>query len=432
MGTILLKNGLVVTPQTVVRTDIVLRDGKIELGADKASCEKVVDITGKYVVPGFVDIHFHGYSLFDFTVGRYDPETETFDNSSTAYEQGFDMLRRKLARFGVTGFFVATFAASIKTLRHCYTRLAEYLSNKAGDDTAGARLLGGMLEGTFVNPDMAGALNPRYIFEPSREVFDSIEDGDMIRMANVVPDFGPASRNLTEYLTKKGIVVGFGHSNATCNQVANAIKAGLKYTMHFMNGPVGTSYKPFGGGGAVEAVLKFDELYAEQICDGFHVNPAYVRDAIERKGADRIVGITDCMFVAGTDLTEFKSGGIRGAVSENGSYLRVVDKVDALFGSKLTMNTGFANMLSWLTIDMQGIWKRIHKALGLDEALVACASIFSSNPCRLTGLDKEGFGSIVAGAKADLCVLDVAGSPGDYKVTVESTIVDGNTVYSAE
>jgi predicted amidohydrolase YtcJ len=60
------------------------------------------------------------------------------------------------------------------------------------------------------------------------------------------------------------------------------------------------------------------------------------------------------------------------------------------------------------------------------------AKILSTNPCALTGLDKEGYGSIADGAKADLCVLDVIGSPGDYKVIVESTIVDGNIVYSAK
>ena len=210
-----------------------------------------------------------------------------------------------------------------------------------------------------------------------------------------------------------------------------ATKVGLKYFIHLTNGPTGGSYKPFNGGGAIEAVLKSDELYAEQILDGYHVNPAYVRDILKRKGAERIIGITDCLFAAGSQVKQFTSGGIRGALSEDGKYFQVVDKANTLFSSNLTMNRGFGNLLNWLTMDMQGIWNRLHNALEFEQALVMITKIFSTNPCLLTGLDKQGYGSIDDGAKADLCVLDITGSQGSFKVTVESTIVDGRIVYSA-
>jgi N-acetylglucosamine-6-phosphate deacetylase len=248
----------------------------------------------------------------------------------------------------------------------------------------------------------------------------------------VVPDFGRPSYELTEYLTGKGIVVGAGHSNATCEQIMEAARAGLKYFIHLTNGPTGGSYKPFNGGGAIEAVLKSDELYAEQILDGYHVNPAYIRDILKRKGADKIVGITDSLFAAGSQVKQFTSGGIRGALSEDGKYFQVVDKANTLFSSNLTMDRGFGNLLNWLTIDMEGIWNRQHNPLEFEEALVTVAKILSTNPCVLTGLDKEGYGSIADGAKADLCVLEVIGSAGNFKVMVESTIVNGNIVYSTK
>ena len=125
----------------------------------------------------------------------------------------------------------------------------------------------------FINPEMPGAQNPKFIFEPSRKIFDSIEDNSVIKMVNVVPDFGSKSCELTEYLTTKGIVVGAGHVAASCDQWENAIKAGLKYCIHFTNGPTGGSYKVFNGGGSIEAVLKFDEIYSELMLDGYHINP---------------------------------------------------------------------------------------------------------------------------------------------------------------
>ncbi len=430
MKTILLKGGFVVTPHGVEHTDITLRNGRIELVAGKDDCDEIVDITGKYVVPGFVDIHFHGYNLFEFTSGLYDPKAETFDNSTSAYEYGLNMLSTTLAGFGVTGFYVGTWASSIENLKNCFAQLYRYLNKP--ETQPGARIFGGLLEGSFINPQMAGAQNPDYVLEFVTDSFDRIEDKGTIKLANVVPDFGRASYELTEYLTDKDIVIGAGHCNATCEQITEATRAGLKYFIHFTNGPTGGSYKPFHGGGAIEAVLKSEELYAEQILDGYHVNPAYVRDILRRKGTDRIIGVTDCLFAAGSDVRQFTGGGIRGAISENGKYFQVVDKPGTLFSSNLTMNRGFANLLNWLTIDMQGIWNRLHDVLQLDQALVTAAKILSTNPCVLTRLDKKGYGSILDGAKADLCVLDITGSPGNYKVTVESTIINGNKAYSAQ
>jgi N-acetylglucosamine-6-phosphate deacetylase len=397
MKTIRLKGGFIVTPDGVERTEVIIRDGRIEFTAENNNYDEVIDVTGKYVVPGFVDIHFHGYNLFEFTSGLYEPKTETFDNSPSAYENGLGHLHH-------------------------------YLSKPQAQP--GARLLGGLLEGSFINPQMAGAQNPDMVLKFVTGSFDSIDDKGTIKLANVAPDFEQASYKLTEYLTDKGIVVGAGHSNATCEHIKEAIRAGLKYFIHFTNGPTGGSYKPFHGGGAIEAVLKSDELYAEQILDGYHVNPAYVRDILTRKGPDRVIGVTDCLFVAGSDVKHFMGGGVRGVLSENGKYFQVVEKPGTLFSSNLTMNRGFTNLLNWLTTDMQGIWNRLHDALELDQALIIAAKILSTNPCVLTRMDKEGYGSIVSGAKADLCVLDIAGLPGDYKVTLEQTIVDGNTVYS--
>lgn len=429
MKTILLKGGCVVTPNSVECTDLILRDGIIEFATEKDVCDEVVDVTGKYLVPGFVDIHFHGYNLFEFTSGLYDSKTETFDNSPSVYEHGLNMLRTTLARFGVTGFYVGTWASPVENLRHCFAQLYDYLSKP--QNQPGARLFGGLLEGSFINPKMAGAQNPDMVLKFATDSFDSIADQGTIKLANVVPDFGKPSYELIEYLTNKGIVVGAGHCNATCEQIEQAVRAGLKYFIHFTNGPTGGSYKPFNGGGAIEAVLKSDELYAEQILDGYHVNPAYVRDIIKRKGPDRIIGVTDCLFVAGSEVKQFTGGGVRGALSENGKYFQVVDKPGTLFSSNLTMNRGFANLLNWLSSDMQGIWNRRHDVMKLNQALVTVTKILSTNPCALTRLDKKGYGSIVNGAKADLCVLDIDGLPGDYKVTVKQTIVDGNIVYSS-
>ncbi|MHC4124698.1 MAG: hypothetical protein ACYSSI_14070 [Planctomycetota bacterium] len=428
MEEIKLTNAYLVTEQGITKKDIVICDGLINLTKTKGHCEQTIDLNGKYILPGFVDIHFHGYNLFDFTMGKFSAKTNSFDNSETAYKAGFEMLKNTLPRFGVTSFYIATSAGSLDNLKKCYGCLAGFLQRQ--QDFSGARLFGGLLEGCFINPQMCGAQNEQYLFESSRTTFDKIKDNNSIKLVNVVPDFGKDSVELTKYLTEKGIIVGAGHTNATCDQFYDAVNAGLKYCIHFTNGPMGNSFKPFQGGGAIEAVLKCDKLYAELIADGYHVSPAYIRDIIKRKGIDKIIGVTDCIYAAGTSLENVNISGITGQVSTNKEYIEVKDKKNQLYGSNLTMDRGFENMLNWLSAEMNGIWCSKHNALNFEEALAAASKIYSGNPCALTGLKTDGFGQIADEAKADLCVLDISGSAGNYKTTVESTIVGGDIVYS--
>jgi N-acetylglucosamine-6-phosphate deacetylase len=247
---------------------------------------------------------------------------------------------------------------------------------------------------------------------------------------NVAPEFGDKSFRLAKHLSKKGIVVGAGHSKATGDEIAAAIKAGLKYFVHFLNGPTGNSYKPFDGGGAVEAVLRSDELYAEQILDGYHINPAYVRAVIQRKGIDKVIAVTDALYAAGSDLKQVDIGGTAGQVSDDGNYIYVVGKPNTLCSSTLTMDRAFENLLNWLTSDIAGIWQSVHTAHTFEEAIMMAAKACSSSPAALMGLSTQGYGTIAAGAAADMCIVDITGRSGGYKTAIEKTIVGGNIVYS--
>ena len=91
-----LKNAALVTDKGLNQTDIILIDGRIDLSAKETRCDETLDLSGKYILPGFVDTHFHGRDLFEFTLGQFNPKTQTFDNSDAAYQTGIDMLTKKL------------------------------------------------------------------------------------------------------------------------------------------------------------------------------------------------------------------------------------------------------------------------------------------------------------------------------------------------
>ncbi len=196
-----------------------------------------------------------------------------------------------------------------------------------------------------------------------------MNESGIIRLVNLVPDFGEASYRLTEYLTKKGISVGAGHTDGTYEQFRRATEAGLKYAIHFMNGPTGGSFKAFDGGGAVEAILR-EDIYAEVIMDGIHVAPWYVREALARKGIDKIMAVSDAMFSSQAQgVRDFTINGIQGRVDDSGRFVYVVGKERrTLFSSVLTLDVAFGNLLSWLTVDTPGVWTRMHPAISLEEA----------------------------------------------------------------
>ena len=57
----IVKNGTIVTGDTMYKADVYIKDGKI--GAvttdDLGDAEVVTDAEGKYVLPGFIDSHVH-------------------------------------------------------------------------------------------------------------------------------------------------------------------------------------------------------------------------------------------------------------------------------------------------------------------------------------------------------------------------------------
>lgn len=448
MTDMLITGARVVTSRGIVETDVAVRRGKIRLttaavapGSQKkmaARGEKkiggAIDARGLYLLPGFIDMHTHGYAGFDFTLGVYDVATDTFDASRERSLAALAAYVRRMPSHGVTTSFLTTMAAETRTIRERLDLLKEFLKSPP----TGTRIPGAFLEGSFISDQMLGAMNPEFVHAPDAKLFDEMNASGVIRLALVAPDYGEPALALVRHLTRRGIVAGAGHTAATGEQLVEARRAGLRYMVHFLNGPTGSSFKPFSGGGAVEGALGDDHLFVEQIADGYHIDPRYVREVLARKGFGRVVAVTDSMFAAGATggrggIKSFQVGGVFGKVSPDGKYLQVVHNPKSLFGSCLDMPTACANLLSWLTQRMGGVWTAEHPALSLDEALVGVARMTSTNPSLLTGLDKElGVGEIADGRTADLVLAELSGKPGAYTLSVRRTWIAGREVFAAK
>ncbi len=131
--------------------------------------EETVDAKGSYILPGFIEIHTHGAGLFEFTMGRYNLATREFEASEDLYAEELPRYAKRRASTGVTGLYLGTWASPIAQQQFCFRQLKKYMDSP-GNGTDGSLVLGGLLEGAFLNPKMAGAQNPEFFLKPDAAI----------------------------------------------------------------------------------------------------------------------------------------------------------------------------------------------------------------------------------------------------------------------
>jgi N-acetylglucosamine-6-phosphate deacetylase len=437
-------DGYVVLPLGIKKTDVEIEEGRITaIGkVTKDPRAEHVAAKGKYILPGFIDIHANGIAGFDLTNGVFDTSTGKFCRRGDVYARGLETALKTFALKGTTLLGFTILEASIQRLTKIFRRIAGYRENNT--TVYNDMFFGVYIEGTFMKEkEFGGAHNPKYFYTPSVKLFKELQSAAKgnIRIVNVVPEWGKPALALIEYLCSQGIVCAAGHSGATGAQYRAAIEKGSTLAIHVMNGPSSSSSKPFNGAGVLEVLLQSDRVYAEIIVDGYHVDKSYVMDIVKRKGIDKCVVVTDSMFVSTMKgIHEFEISGIRGKVSSNGKYLQIVDRGDALYGSVLTMDQAFQNMMNWFMTPLSGIWNRLHEPCTFEEALLKTSHLCSTSPAKALGVYEPsyrnlnnnlsyGTGDISVGKRADLVVADIQRKRHRVALTVEDTIVNGTVVH---
>jgi len=422
MSSFTLRGGWVLSPKGLSRTDVVVEGSRISKVCDGVRIGETIDCSGLFIVPGFRDQHIH-------------------DLIGSLYDTGIDRLSKvakALVRHGVTSAKIATIAMPRDKLLSYLRNIRLYMSSER-NGIDGTRIDGAHVEGTFIRAECGGAQPREYIVEPweegAAELLHEIAETHAVKLVNIVADFGS---DLVEYASSIGLIVGCGHSKASARQLEEAWKKGLRYIVHITNGAMGQSFKPFDGGGTYEGALTLP-LSLEIIVDGYHVDMRYVSDIIERriqKGrVEDIIAITDAVFPIEEEIPkgEFEAFSVIGCRSDDGGVLLVKRYMDrdgvwrqpppgTLFGSLLTMDKAFENLLNLFTRDFSGFMID-RPARSFDEALALASKFTSTNQSRLENLDSVG--AISDDYIADIAVLSIKGRPGAYRVNVAKTIVGG-------
>ena len=334
--------------------------------AEAPGCE-VLDRTGCWVAPGFVDTHIHGFFGHDTT---------------EASVEGVDISSLELARRGTTSWLPTTFTSSADDIE-ADCRAIAVADAARGPGFAGARIQGIYLEGPFFTMKHVGAQNPAYLRDPDVAVFSRWQEaaGGRIVKSALAPERS-GSLAYVAALDARGVVTCIGHTDATYEQALAAVNAGATCFVHTYNGQRGLHHRD---PGVVGCAMATPGTYAEVICDGRHVVPAAIKALVDAKGWRNTVLITDCLGCGGLPDGEYMSGGLEVELRDGLCYLR---GSDTIAGSVLTLAQGVKNIADW--------------GIATPEHAIRMATEI---PARSARIDSR-CGSIKPGRLADFVVLE--------------------------
>ena len=336
---------------------------------------KILDASGLIMIPGLVDIHFHGCMGADMCDGT----VEALD-VITSYE----------ASVGVTSVCPATMTIPRDELL-CVMK-------NAGDYTyhGGAHLVGINMEGPFISPSKKGAQAAENIMHCDYEYFRQLQDAanGLIKLVDIAPEEPGAFEFIDK--AKDETVISIAHTAADYDTAKEAIEHGASHATHLYNAMPSLHHR---NPGVIGAVRDSQKCHAELICDGVHIHPSVIRATFAMFGAERMILISDSMRATGLEDGEYTLGGQ--PVTVRGNLATLHDGTIAGSATNLMDCMRFA-------VNEAGI--------SLEEAIM-CAT---ANPAKEINIFDEA-GSISVGKKADFVLLNNA-------LDIVSVYIDGKEI----
>lgn len=369
---ILLKGIQVYSEDKLIENGFIkINNGKIvEIGSmeelEKENEIEVIELPGHYkAIPGLIDVHIHGVNGAD----TMDATKEALDTMVTA-----------LPKEGTTSFLATTMTQEGKQIENALINAAQYIEKQKPNGKA--EILGLHLEGPFVNAKRAGAQPIQHIIDPDLALFQkwqSLTNGN-IKLVTLAPE-RPGGLDMIRYLKSNGIIASIGHTDATFDEVDEAIDAGANHVTHLFNQMRGLHHRE---PGVVGAAFLRDELKAEIIVDGVHVRPEMVKLAFKQKQSEGLILITDSMRAKCLKNGKYDLGGQEVTV-KNG---KAVLEDGTLAGSILKLGHAVKNIIAYTGCPL--------------EDAIEMASV---NPAKQLNIyDRKG--SIAVGKDADIVILD--------------------------
>lgn len=309
-------------------------------------------VAGSGILKSLFDIQVNGFAGVDFQ-----QETLSIGELRFAVEQ--------LAVHQTHRFFLTLITDSIDALCR---KLHQIESYRMQDKHLCEAICGYHIEGPWLSriPGYCGAHDPAKMSDPDMDSFRILQESahGNIRLVTLAPELTGAIPFI-EVLTKAGVAVSLGHTNADMQSIEAAINAGARFCTHLGNAVPGELPRH---DNVIQRLLSRDELFAFFVPDGIHLPPNVLKNFVRAKPADKVLFTTDCMAGAGTDPGRYTLGALGIEVSED-RIARFPGGTN-FAGSTLTPDAVVINVKTWLDYDEVG-----------------ARSLFSTSVADLFGID---------------------------------------------
>ena len=361
-------NGKVFDGQCFRERDVVVEGqtfSRIEASGAEAcgvgDADDILDASGCYVIPGLIDVHFHGAMGHDFC---------------DASDEGIAAIAAYEASRGVTSICPTTMTLPEE-------RLAPIAASVAAHETAAgeAGIVGINMEGPYIAPDKVGAQNPAYVRSASVEEFGRLQEQAkrLIKLVDVAPE-QPGNLEFIRQMSHN-VRVSVAHTCTGYDDACAAFDAGARHMTHLFNAMPSLHHRE---PGPIAAGAERNDVTAEIIADGVHIHPAMVRLAFALFGDDRMILISDSLRACGLGDGEYELGGQQFFVN----------------GNRATIANG---SLAGSVSDVMACMRTAVRTMGIP--LTSAVKAATVNPARALGLDGK-LGAIAPGYQADAVVLD--------------------------
>ena len=325
---------------------------------------QVLDASGCYVIPGLVDVHFHGCVGEDF---------------SDATPDGL----QKIADFELSQGVAYLCPAGMTLPEDQLTAICKNTAAHRAKHSGGAEVVGAHLEGPFLCMAKKGAQNGDYLHDPDTAMLKRLQAAaeGCVRLVTLAPE-QPNSTEFIKAAVEMGITVSVGHTTAGYDTARTAFEAGASHATHLFNAMPPLAHRD---PGVIGAAFDVPHVQPELICDGIHVHGSAVRAAFRLFGKERMILISDSLRATGMPDGEYPFGGQM--IEVHGNRATILHHPETLAGSVTSL--------------MGCLRQAIAFGIPAADAVRAC----TYNPAQSVGIEDRA-GTLDVGKEASIVLLD--------------------------